>query len=68
MLFSIQSAQGKKGVLMAETTQQFVTPNAWTRSGGGILTRYYTNPPIFAGAAFDLPGWPANVVFQRRED
>ena len=31
---------------MTGTIQQLLTPNVWTLSGGGILVRYYTNPPI----------------------
>lgn len=31
---------------------QFVAPNLWTLSGGGILVRYSTEPIIFGGTHF----------------
>jgi hypothetical protein len=34
---------------MSQASQNFVSPNEWNLSGGGLLIQYSTNPDIFGG-------------------
>ena len=47
---------------------QFVTPNQWTLSGGGVLVRYSTEPIIFGGTHFSYQdGQQPTLTFNGNE-
>ncbi len=46
---------------------QFVSPNLWTLSGGGILVRYSTEPIIFGGTHFSYQDSQRTLTFKGNE-